>query len=65
MSFRCTNCNEAQPGDHNGDPKPIKHITKKRHKSYVGGGQGWEIVKEAHLCGTCFNQSKPAEFVVA
>lgn len=49
MSFRCSNCSEAQEAG----IKPVRRVTKIRDKDYVGGGRGWEIAKEVMLCAAC------------
>ncbi len=54
MSFRCGNCNDAvRVTQETPRPTPVRRVTQIRHKDYVGGGQGWEIVKEKQLCATC------------
>lgn len=54
MSFRCGNCDVAQ--EHG--VSPIRRVTEIRQKDYVGGGQGWEIAKEALVCAPCKEQVK-------
>lgn len=49
MSFRCGNCNVPQGHG----VSPVRRVTRIRHKEYLGGGQGWEIAKEALVCEPC------------
>ena len=52
MSFRCGSCNEqVEAGE-----KQIKRVVKIRAKSYVGGGHGFETVKELALGKCCQNR---------
>ena len=52
MSFRCDQCNVAQPNE----TKPNRIVVDTRHKTYVNNGklsEGFEIVKEVDLCRRC------------
>lgn len=79
MSFRCALCNIAQPNK----AKPKQLIIEKRNKVYPvrygyddsgkriiidEGGTGWEIVREAHVCQSCYEDwqlSQNPDFVAA
>jgi len=50
MSFRCVKCNGAQKPP---DARPVRLVMKKRHKSYMGGSVGWEVVQEGNFCQPC------------
>ena len=49
MAFRCGQCDKPQVAG----TLPVKRVTQTRVKHYVGGGTGWEIVKEVLLCEPC------------
>lgn len=54
MSFRCGKCDKPQLLTREGFPvKPVRRVVEKRYKNYLGGHQGWEIVKELNLCEPC------------
>lgn len=59
MAFKCDKCGAAQESG----TKPIRSITKKRRKSYMGGGAGWEIAKEDRLCLPCSKSQAEAVWV--